>query len=174
MNLVSRPYRPAGAGPRRRRTVLVAAVTAVLAGLPSGIGPASASGVAITGRDAEVDINPDETNPCTGAVGDLVDDERDSWTVVARPDGSGLWRGHSESRVTFLPYDRSAATYTGEEVFTDVQTLTRGSDAVRVDQRFRLHGTDGATITFTSIRRLVVTSDGTTRIDVESNSLTCG
>jgi hypothetical protein len=118
-------------------------------------------------------VNTDQTNPCTGAVGDLVDNERDSWTVVTRTDGSMLLRGHSVSRVTFAPYDASAASYAGEETFSDVETLSRGADTVHVTHRLRLHGTDGGTISLSEVLRVVVGADGSTRVEVESMSLSC-
>jgi hypothetical protein len=120
-----------------------------------------------------VDVNPDQTNPCTGAVGDLVDDERDAWTAVTRSDGSTLVRGHSVSRVTFEPYQPSAASYAGEETFSDVETVSRGADTVHITQRLRMHGDDGGTLSLAEVIRVVVGPDDMVRVDIESFSLNC-
>jgi hypothetical protein len=124
------------------------------------------------GGAAQVDVNPGVTNPCTGAVGDLVDRERDSWTVVARSDGSSLVRGHSVARVTFTPYAGAEASYTGEEEFTDVETYSVGS-TVLVAHRLRLRGTDGGTLTLVETVHLVIGLDGVVQRDRESFELSC-
>jgi hypothetical protein len=93
--------------------------------------------------------------------------------VVQRSDGSTLLRGHSTARVTFEPYDASAAGYVGEETFSDVESLSHGADSVHVTHRLRLHGSDGSAISLTELFRVVVGPDGSTRVEVESMSLTC-
>jgi hypothetical protein len=138
------------------------------------VSPATAVAAATSGRDAATDVNADQTNPCTGAVGDLVDRERDSWTVVSRDDGSTLLRGHSVARVTFQPYDASAESFAGEETFSDVESTSSGADTVHVTHRLRLHGTNGGVISLSEVLRVVVGPDGAVRVDVESMSMSCG
>jgi hypothetical protein len=165
---VTHPFRSALAA-------LLGAVVLDVGSLTFPLQVAQASAAAVTqGSQAQVDVNPNQTNPCTGAVGDLVDDERDSWTVVARGDGSSLLRGHSVARVTFDPYDASAESFSGQEVFTDVESTTRGADVVRVSQRFRLQGSAGGSITFRQTSVWVQTADGSIRVERDSGSLTCG
>jgi hypothetical protein len=158
----------------RRRLVLATVLAVSSFACPSQFALSATSTTVEQGHESQVDVNPDETNPCTGAVGDVIDDERDSWTVVTRSDGSTLMRGHSVSRVTFTPYDRAAESYAGEEVFTDVEAVSRGADVAHVSHRLRLHGSAGGTITMTALFRIVVAKDGTVRVARESNALTCG
>lgn len=157
-----------------RRILLIGTLAIAPVVLAPEVGDASAVATVVQGKQAQIDVNRNQINPCTGAIGDLVDNERDSWTVVTRRDGSTLLRGHSVARVTFLPHDPDAESYAGEEVFIDVEPTNGGSDVVHVSQQFRLHGTNGGTIAFRQIVRVVMSPAGFVRFDRESTTLTCG
>jgi hypothetical protein len=154
------------------RAACSTAATVIAVAVVVTAAPAGATTV-VHGGEAHIDVNANVTNPCTGAVGDVIDAERDSWTTVARSDGSSLLRGHSVANVAFRPYDIAAASYTGEEVFTDVETVSRGADAVLVTHHLRLRGTDGGALTLIEKVRLIAGPDGLPRIDIESSDLAC-
>ena len=155
--------------------ILSVAFTGFVAAALTLTGTAAHAGAATEhGSEKQSDVNPNTQNPCTGALGDLVDDERDSWTVATRSDGSYLARGHAVVRVTFTPYDDDEESYAGHETFSSVERVTRGADGFRQTQRVRMTSPAGAVLLFTQSSHVVIGPDGEVRVDRESESFTCG
>jgi hypothetical protein len=87
-----------------RLALACAAIT--LAGLLAAAPPALAAPAdTITVVQRQVDINPGETNPCTGATGTIVDDEQDVFHITTLADGTVRLTGHGTTSVTFRPDD---------------------------------------------------------------------
>lgn len=170
------PCRTAGWRRVADRSVLRAIVTmAAVVGLASvSTPPAYAAAETEHGKQTQVDVNPDTQDPCTGAIGELVDDERDSWSVTSRSDGSYVARGHAVIHVTFTPYDAGAVSYDGHEVFSAVERVTRGADGFTSSQRVRLTSSSGGVLVFVQTAHMTVTPDGRVVVDQQSSSLTCG
>ena len=61
------------------------AVLLALALVPAAV---AAPADTITVVQRQVDINPGETNPCTGATGTIVDDEQDVFHITTLADGT--------------------------------------------------------------------------------------
>lgn len=157
-----------------RRQPLVALSVLVLAGLLGTAIPAYAATETEHGAETQIDVNPNTQNPCTGARGDLVDDERDSWSVATRSDGSYLARGHSVVQVTFTPYDEKEESYAGHETFSSVEHVTRGADGFRQTQRVRMTSPTGAVLLYTQALHVTIGPDGEVVVDREDESFTCG
>jgi hypothetical protein len=157
---------------RVTRAALVAVAAVGLA--TAAAVPAYATAETEHGTEAQVDLNPNTENPCTGAIGDLVDDERDSWSVTTRSDGSSLARGHAVTDVTFTPYDEAAESYAGHETFSSVERVTRGADGFRSTQRVRMRGSEGGLLLVTQTVHVTVRPDGTVAVDRGSMELSCG
>lgn len=156
---------------RARRAALTALAVAGL----SAIAPAAqAATVTQHGSETQVDVNPHTENPCTGAMGVLVDDERDSWSVATRSDGSYLARGHSVVRITFTPYDPAEESYAGHETFSSVEHVSRGADGSRHRQRVHLRSSTGARLVFVEWAHLTITPNGRVVVKREHTALTCG
>jgi hypothetical protein len=102
-----------------RRVALAACVALALAAAPSALG-AGADTITVVQR--QVDTNPGETNPCTGAPGTIVDDEQDVFHITTLPGGSLRLTGHSTVAVTFLPDDQGGVRYDGHETFASART----------------------------------------------------
>jgi hypothetical protein len=85
---------------RTQRIALALASIALLAIAPAALAAGSDT---ITVRERQVDVNPGETNPCTGATGTVVDDEQDVFHITELADGSARATGHSTVSVTFTP-----------------------------------------------------------------------
>ena len=157
-----------------RRQPLIALGALVSAALLGTAVPTYAAAETEHGSETQIDVNPNTQNPCTGAVGDLVDDERDSWSVATRSDGSYLARGHPVVRVTFTPYDEDEESYAGNETFSSVERVTRGSDGFRQTQRVRMTSPTGGVLLYTQSIHVTVGPDGEIRVDRETESFTCG
>ena len=136
--------------------------------------PAHAATETEHGSETQIDVNPNTQNPCTGALGDLIDDERDSWSVATRSDGSYLARGHAVVRVTFTPYGEEDESYAGHETFSSVERVTRGADGFRQTQRVRMTSPTGAVLLYTQSVHVTIGPDGEVRVDRESESFSCG
>jgi hypothetical protein len=156
------------------RLAAVGVITAAAASLlPVGATAASASTDVQHGNQTQVDDNPNSMNPCNGDLGDLVDIERDNWTVVTRSDGSSLARGHSVADIVFTPYATTEATYYGHEEFSSSEHFTHGADGFTTQHHLHVRGTDGRTILITETAHMTATPDGTVRVDRQQQSLSC-
>jgi hypothetical protein len=97
-----------------RGKLLVVASLLLLAG---GQAALAAGADTITVRERQIDVNPGETNPCTGATGTIVDDEQDVFHITAVADGTLHLTGHSTVTITFTPDDPGEVAYEGHETF---------------------------------------------------------
>jgi hypothetical protein len=135
------------------------AVLALMSILLLGIAPAAAAAGAdtITVREQQLDVNPGETNPCTGATGTIVDDEQDVFHITELADGTLHLTGHSTVRVTFTPDDPSQATYTGHETFALSESSSDRIITTTTTMHLRVKGTDGTFLTIREVAHLSVT-----------------
>ena len=124
---------------------------------------ASAAGAdTITVVARQIDINPGETNPCTGATGTIADDEQDVFHVTALADGTLQMTGHSTVAVTFTPDDPGQVAYQGHETFAFSETSTSRVFVTTSTNHVRVKGTDGTFITVREVTHLTVSPTGVT------------
>jgi hypothetical protein len=116
----------------------------------------------ITARERKVDINPGETNPCTGATGTVIDDEQDVFHITALANGTLHLTGHGIAAVSFIPDDPGQVAYTGHETFALSQSSGGRTFVVTSTQNLRLKGSDGTFITLRERSHLTVTPTGVT------------
>ena len=135
------------------------ALVGLLAAAPSALG---ARAETITVVQRQLDANPGETNPCTGATGTIVDDEQDVFHITSLPDGTLNLTGHSTVAVTFLPDDPNGVRYDGHETFAFSEHGTGGAFATTMKTIVRVKGTDGSFLTFREVAHLTVTAAGAT------------
>lgn len=142
---------------RQRRAALAIATLLLLVIAPA----ASASGAdTITVVARQVDVNPGEMNPCTGATGTIVDDEQDVFHITSLTDGTIQLTGHGIATVTFTPDDPGEVAYVGHETFTFSETGT--SFVMASTNHVRLRGTDGTFVTLREVVHLTVSPSGVT------------
>lgn|SRR5262245_57910827 len=144
---------------RGGRTALLIAGLMSLAMAPSALAGGAET---ITVVQRQVDSNPGEANPCTGATGTIVDDEQDVFHITSVPDGTLRLTGHSTVAVTFVPDDPNGVRYDGHETFAFSEQDTGGAFTTTMTTSVRVKGTDGSFLTFREIAHLTVTSAGTT------------
>jgi hypothetical protein len=124
---------------------------------------ASAAGAeAITVVERQIDVNPGETNPCTGATGTIIDDEQDVFHITALADGTLSLTGHSTVNITFTPDDPAQIAYQGRETFALSETTTSRIFVTTSTSRVRLKGTDGTVLTIRAVAHLTVSPSGVT------------
>jgi hypothetical protein len=133
-------------------------VCAALALLGAAAAPAAgAAGVdVVTVVERHVDVNPGETNPCTGASGTIVDDEQDTFHVTSLADGRLQLAGHSTVDVAFVPDDPDGVRYAGHETFNFAATGGGATLATTLTTYVRVRGTDGSFFTLREIAHLTV------------------
>jgi hypothetical protein len=142
---------------RPRRAVLAVGALLLLA-----IAPAALAGGADTVVERQVDVNPGETNPCTGATGTIVDDEQDVFHITALADGAVNLTGHSTVNITFTPDDPGQVAYQGHETFAFNETTTSRIFVTTSTNHVRVKGTDGTFITVRAVTHLTVSPSGIT------------
>jgi hypothetical protein len=138
------------------RLVLGAALVA-LALVPAAV---AAPADTITVVQRQVDINPGETNPCTGARGTIVDDEQDVFHITTLADGSTRLTGHGTTSVTFTPVDPGEIAYSGHETFAFSEVSARRTFVTTMATHLRIKGTDGTFLTIREVAHLTVTRAG--------------
>jgi hypothetical protein len=116
----------------------------------------------ITVRERQVDVNPGETNPCTGAVGTIVDDEQDVFHITALADGTLHLTGHSTVMVTFAPDDPTQVAYAGHETFAFSESSNSRNVVTTTTSHVRVKGTDGTFVTVGEVAHLTVSPTGVT------------
>jgi hypothetical protein len=122
---------------------------------------ASAAGAdTITVVQRQVDVNPGEANPCTGAAGTIVDDEQDVFHITTLADGTLRLSGHSAVAVVFLPDDPTGIRYEGHETFAFSENGTRSAFTTTMTTSVRVRGTDGTSLTLREVAHLTVTQRG--------------
>jgi hypothetical protein len=125
----------------------------------------------ITVRERKVDINPGETNPCTGATGTIIDDEQDVFHITTLGGATHL-TGHGIATVSFIPDDPGQVSYTGHETFALSQSSGGRTFVVTSTQNLRLNGSDGTFITLRERSHLTVTPSGAT-ISIDKPTFAC-
>jgi hypothetical protein len=140
-----------------RRAALAAASLLLLA--PATAAPAACAET-ITVREQQVDVNPGETNPCTGASGTISDDEQDVFHITALADGTLHLTGHSTITVTFAPDDPVQVAYEGHETFAFSESSSSRSFVTTTTSHVRVKGTDGTFVTVREVAHLTITATG--------------
>jgi hypothetical protein len=144
---------------RRRRAALAIGSLLLLTVAPA----ASAAGAdTITVVERQIDINPGETNPCTGATGTIGDDELDVFHITALVDGTLQLTGHATVAVTFTPDDPVQVAYAGHETFAFSEISTSRIFNTTSTNHVRVKGTDGTFITVREVAHLTVSPTGVT------------
>jgi hypothetical protein len=124
---------------------------------------ASAAGAdTVTVVERQIDINPGETNPCSGATGTIVDDEQDVFHITALADGTLQLTGHATVAVTFTPDDPGQAAYQGHETFAFSEISTTRVFVTTSTNHVRVKGSDGTFITVREVTHLTVSPTGVT------------
>jgi hypothetical protein len=139
----------------------LACAAIALAGLLAAAPPALAAPAdAITVVQRQVDINPGETNPCTGTTGTVVDDEQDVFHITALADGSTRLTGHSTTSVTFTPDDPGEIAYAGHETFAFSEISASRTYVTTMATHLRIRGTDNTFLTIREVAHLTVSPTG--------------
>jgi hypothetical protein len=141
-----------------RSTALVVGCLVVLCAAPVAFGAGART---ITVVQRQVDVNPDELNPCTGATGMIVDDEQDVFHITFLPAATNL-TGHSTVSVTFTPDDPGQVAYEGHETFAVSESSSDRNFVTNSTNHVRMKGTDGTFVTVREVSHLNVTSSGVT------------
>jgi hypothetical protein len=142
---------------REPKAALALATLLLLAIAPA----ASASGAdTITVVARQIDVNPGETNPCTGATGTIVDDEQDVFHITALAGGTVQLTGHSTVNVTFAPDDPAGVAYAGHETFAFSEVGTSRIFVTTSTNHVRVRGSDGTFITLREVVHLTVSPSG--------------
>jgi hypothetical protein len=132
----------------------------------------AANAQTITVVERQVDVNPGETNPCTGATGTIADDEQDVFHITTLATGSLELSGHGTARVSFVPDETGGIGYAGEETFNFAATGNGPAFTTTVTTHLRLHGTDGSFIAIGEVAHLTVTADSV-RVDFDRPTFAC-
>jgi hypothetical protein len=141
----------------RRGRLVLGAVLLALALVPAAV---AAPADTITVVQRQVDINPGETNPCTGATGTIVDDEQDVFHITTLADGTVRLTGHGTTSVTFTPDDPAEIAYAGHETFAFSENSTTRTYVTTMATHLRIRGTDGTFLTIREVAHLTVTPTG--------------
>ena len=126
----------------------------------------------VTVREQQIDINPGETNPCTGAVGTIIDDEQDVFHITTLADGSVHLTGHSTVTVTFTPDNPDQITYDGHETFAISESSNSRNFTTTTTSHVRVKGTDGTFLTIGEVAHLTVSPNGVT-VSFDSPTFIC-
>lgn len=141
----------------RKLTALGAAVLVI------GMTPAAtlaAGADAITVHQRMVDVNPGSQNPCTLAMGTVVDINDIHFHITTLPDGTIEENGHDTADVTFTPDDPSQPTYQGHETYAFHQTGNAITLATTTTFHVRMRGTDGNWLDLRENAHLTLTPSG--------------
>jgi hypothetical protein len=141
----------------RRGRLVLGAVLLALALVPAAV---AAPADTITVVQRQVDVNPGETNPCTGATGTIVDDEQDVFHITTLADGRTRMTGHGTTSVTFTPDDPAEIAYAGHETFAFSENSTSRTYVTTMATHLRIRGTDGTFLTIREVAHLTVTPTG--------------
>ena len=120
------------------------AVLLALALVPAAV---AAPADTITAVQRQVDVNPGETNPCTGATGTIVDNEQDVFHITTLADGRTRLTGHGTTSVTFTPDNPGEIAYAGRETFAFSENSTTRTYVTTMATHLRIRGTDGTFLT---------------------------
>jgi hypothetical protein len=126
----------------------------------------------ITLRARQVDVNPDQTNPCTGVTGTIIDSEQDVFHITTLANGTLHLTGHGIATVTFTPDDSGQIAYAGHETFALSQSSGGRTFVTTTTQNLRLGGSDGRFITLRERSHLTVNPTGVT-ISIDKPTFLC-
>jgi hypothetical protein len=140
-----------------RRAALAVASLLLLA---PGTAALAAGTDTVTVRERQIDVNPGETNPCTGAIGTIVDDEQDVFHITALANGALHLSGHSTVAVTFTPDDPGQVVYEGHETFAFSESSTSRTLVTTTTSHVRVRGTDGTFVTVREVAHLTASTTG--------------
>jgi hypothetical protein len=154
---------------RRQRTALAVAGLLLLTNPPATL---AAGANTITVRERKVDVNPDQTNPCTGVIGTIIDTEKDVFHITTLANGTLHLTGHSTATVTFTPDDPAQVAYTGHETFALSESSSRRSFVTTTTQNLRLKGSDSTFITLRQRTHLTVNPAGVI-ISFDESAFSC-
>ena len=126
----------------------------------------------ITVRERQVDVNPGETNTCTGAIGTITDEEQDVFHITTLADGTFHLTGHSTVAVTFAPDDPEQVAYAGHETFALSESSSSRNFVTTTTSHVRVKGTDGTFVTFGEVAHLTVNPTGVT-VSFERSTFIC-
>ena len=153
----------------RQRAALAVTSILLLAIAPAAL---AAGADTITVRERQVDTNPGETNPCSGAAGTIVDDEQDVFHITQLADGSVHLTGHSTLSITFTPDDPSQTMYEGHETFAISESSNNHSVTTTTTTHLRVKGTDGTFLRIREVAHLTV-SPNAVAVSFDKPSLIC-
>ena len=145
--------------PRRRRATLAVVSVLLLTIAPAALAHASAADT-ITVRQQQIDVNPGETNPCTGVTGTIIDGEQDVFHITALADGTLHLSGRSTVAVTFTPDDPQQVAYEGHETFALSESSGGQTFVITSTNHVRVKGTDGSFVTVREVAHLTITTTG--------------
>lgn len=143
-----------------RRLAYVSCLALALAAVVAPPATVAAPADTITVVQRQIDVNPGETNPCTGATGTIIDDEQDVFHVTSLADGRLRLNGHSTVNVTFLPDDPDGVRYQGHETFAFSENSASATFTTTMTTMVRVKGTDGTFLTFRDVAHMTVTKTG--------------
>lgn len=134
----------------------------LVAGLLSAVVPSAlaAGATTTTERVRHVDVNPGETNPCSGSIGTITNYEQDVFHITALTDGTYHLTGHSTARVTFEADDPTYPSYSGRETFSIAESSNSRNFTVTSTHHVRVKGTDGSFITISEVVHFSVSASG--------------
>jgi hypothetical protein len=144
----------------RQRHAALAIASLLLLAIAPAASASEADTITVVAR--QIDVNPGETNPCTGATGTIVDDEQDVFHITALVDGTLQLTGHSTVNVTFTPDDPREVAYAGHETFAFSEISSSRTFVTTTTNHVRVRGTDGTFITLREVVRLTVSPSGIT------------
>jgi hypothetical protein len=153
---------------RQRQAALAIASLLLLAIAPT----ASARADAFTVVARQIDVNPGETTPCTGATGTIVDDEQDVFHITALSDGDFQLTGHSAVSVTFTPDNPGEVAYAGHETFAFSETSSSRTFVTTSTNHVRVRGADGTFITVREVAHLTVSPRGVA-VEFDTPTFSC-
>jgi hypothetical protein len=144
---------------RSKARLACAAVTlgGLLAAAPFAL---AAPADTITVVERQIDVNPGETNPCTGATGTIVDDEQDVFHITTLAGGGTRLTGHGTTSVTFTPDDPDEIAYAGHETFAFSENSTSRTFVTTTATHLRIRGTDNTFLTIREVAHLTVSPTG--------------
>src|SRR5436190_18460181 len=101
----------------------------------------------ITVVERQLDVNPGEINPCTGATGTILDDEQDVYHITSLASGAVSLSGHATVDVAFVPDDPTGVRYDGHDTFAFSQHSSSATFTTTMTTHVRVKGSDGSFIT---------------------------
>ena len=149
------------ARPKQLRRICIAVAGALMLMTPATAALAAGADT-ITVHERNIDINPGDQNPCSGAIGTVVDINDIHFHVTTLADGTINETGHDTANVTFTPDDPTQATYEGHETYALSDTTSSKHLVTTTTFRVHMKGTDGSFLTVSEVAHLTITPSGAT------------